>query len=296
MDTPNTDPYDSGLGATPGTPLAGSSMTASPPAPGPTNLRVEDDSQTPVTQQAREQTAQVAATAAQQAKETTSAATGAAKDVAATAKEQVAQVTSEATAQARNVASDAKQQLREQARQQTSKVGETLRGLEQQAQALLAGETTEAGAIGDYAQQAVAQIGRIADRVEARGFDGLIDDLQSFARRRPGLFLLGAAAAGLAVGRVARGVKDANSDDSAALDAGDELGMLPSMTGPTGMSDLGTSGLGTSGLGTSGLGTSGPLTGETPTGSLTGGLTSTGHLSSDPLDIPIVPGPVGDPL
>jgi hypothetical protein len=44
----------------------------------------------------------------------------------------------------------------------------------------------------------------------------VVDEMQSFARRKPALFLALAAGAGLVAGRLTRGLKDASSDDSAA--------------------------------------------------------------------------------
>ena len=43
-----------------------------------------------------------------------------------------------------------------------------------------------------------------ANRLEMSGPQGLVDDVSSFARRRPGAFLLAAGVAGFAVGRIAR--------------------------------------------------------------------------------------------
>ncbi|MCE0444811.1 hypothetical protein LT493_04460 [Streptomyces tricolor] len=45
---------------------------------------------------------------------------------------------------------------------------------------------------------------RAADYVDKQGVEGIVGDLQSFARRRPGLFLGGALLAGLAVGRLGK--------------------------------------------------------------------------------------------
>jgi hypothetical protein len=42
-----------------------------------------------------------------------------------------------------------------------------------------------------------------------------VDEVQSFARRRPGVFLALAAAAGLVAGRLTRGIKAASSDGPA---------------------------------------------------------------------------------
>ncbi|MFE1755722.1 hypothetical protein ACFW88_35180 [Streptomyces anandii] len=58
------------------------------------------------------------------------------------------------------------------------------------------------------ARSVVAQVAdrghRAADYVDRQGAEGIIGDLQSFARRRPGLFLGGALAAGLIVGRLGK--------------------------------------------------------------------------------------------
>ena len=40
----------------------------------------------------------------------------------------------------------------------------------------------------------------------------VVDEMQSFARRRPAVFLVLAAGAGLVAGRLTRGLKDASSD------------------------------------------------------------------------------------
>ena len=48
------------------------------------------------------------------------------------------------------------------------------------------------------------QVEGLASRLEQRGPQGLMDDVTRFARRRPGVFLSGAVAAGFVVGRVVR--------------------------------------------------------------------------------------------
>jgi hypothetical protein len=47
---------------------------------------------------------------------------------------------------------------------------------------------------------------RAAGYLDERGLDGAIEELQRFARRRPGVFLAGAALAGFAAGRIAKAV------------------------------------------------------------------------------------------
>jgi hypothetical protein len=53
--------------------------------------------------------------------------------------------------------------------------------------------------------QQVADGGRrVADYLEQHGLSGAVDEVQSFARRRPGAFLAGAAAMGFLIGRIAK--------------------------------------------------------------------------------------------
>jgi hypothetical protein len=67
------------------------------------------------------------------------------------------------------------------------------------------------------AGQVVRRLGeggrRAADYLEDRGPEGLLDDVQEFARRKPGTFLLIAAAAGFAVGRLGRAAMAASKDE-----------------------------------------------------------------------------------
>ena len=51
-----------------------------------------------------------------------------------------------------------------------------------------------------------------AHKLQTRDPGELLDEVRSFARRKPGLFLLGAAAAGIVAGRLTSGVKAAHSD------------------------------------------------------------------------------------
>ncbi len=47
----------------------------------------------------------------------------------------------------------------------------------------------------------------LSDDVQTRGIAGVLSDVQTFARRRPGAFLLGAAAVGVVAGRAVRAAK-----------------------------------------------------------------------------------------
>ncbi len=127
-----------------------------------------------------------------------------AKAVAGTAVEQARQVGGETLARAGDLLGEAKDQARRQAETQTQRLAESLGRLRDQGRALAAGHPEEAGSLPDVAGQLVSRLDQVAERMGNRGFDGTVNDLQRFARRRPGLFLLGAAATGLAVGRLVR--------------------------------------------------------------------------------------------
>ncbi|WP_329493596.1 hypothetical protein [Kitasatospora herbaricolor] len=119
--------------------------------------------------------------------------------------EQAAQVAGEASAQARDLLAEARTQVRDQARAQTGRLAGNVRRLAHELR-----DMPDHGKPDPTATAAVAQLAdgghRVADRLEERGPDGLLEDVQDFARRRPGLFLAGAALAGFGLGRTANGV------------------------------------------------------------------------------------------
>jgi hypothetical protein len=162
---------------------------------------------------AKEQAKETATAAVAKTGEVAGTATEGARQVASEATRQAGELTKEAAAQVRSLASEATGQLREQAGQQTQRAASGLRSLSEQVRALSDGRPEEAGAAGDYVRQAGDKLQDVAQRLDEGGLDGLFEDLQGFARRRPGLFLIGAAAAGFAAGRVLRGAQAAGSDD-----------------------------------------------------------------------------------
>lgn len=149
-------------------------------------------------------------TTTKQGQEVAGEAAGQARSVARTASGEASEVAAEARAQARDLAVDAKHQLHHQARQQTGQLGGALDQLGQRMEALASGRAEEAGPVGDYAGSIADQMQRMAGRIDELGFDGVVEEVQRFARRRPGAFLAAAAAAGFAASRLARGAKAAS--------------------------------------------------------------------------------------
>jgi hypothetical protein len=122
-------------------------------------------------------------------------------------------VAGEARTQALDAMRSAQDELRGHASQQTDRAAQGLHGLAGQIQALVEGRTDEAGVAGDYARQAGDKVRQVAGRLEDGGFEGVVDDVRRFAQRRPGLFLIGAAAAGFAAGRMIRASRGGEDQD-----------------------------------------------------------------------------------
>ncbi|MEW2588181.1 hypothetical protein [Streptomyces virginiae] len=138
-----------------------------------------------------------------------------AAEVGGTAREQVAHVVGEATTQARDLVGELRTQLTAQAETQTQRLAENVRRLSEELRELGENGKPESTMAGVARQ--IADGGRqMADHVEKRGPNGLVTDLQNFARRRPGVFLAGAALAGFVVARAGKGVSAAASTQSSA--------------------------------------------------------------------------------
>jgi len=148
----------------------------------------------------------------QQGRETAERAASEASQATDTAKDQARQVKDEVASQARGLVDQAKSELRDQGRSQADQVAHAIRRVSDQADALAAGRVDEAGNVADYVRRAGDQVGRVADHLEQRGVDGVVNDVQDFARRRPGAFLLGCATAGFLTGRLLRGAAAGSGD------------------------------------------------------------------------------------
>ncbi|WP_369198274.1 hypothetical protein [Streptomyces djakartensis] len=123
--------------------------------------------------------------------------------VAATAAQQAKEVAGEVRHQAGSVVQDLRGRAMQEAEGQTRRAAEVLRQWAQDVAGLAE------NAPGDSPARSVA--GQVADRghraadyVDKQGVEGILADVQGFARRRPGLFLGGALLAGLAAGRMGK--------------------------------------------------------------------------------------------
>jgi hypothetical protein len=145
----------------------------------------------------------------------------AARDAAGTVKEQAGQVAGEAKAQARNLARDVRDRVGAEARSQNDRLADSVRRFADELDQM-AGERGDSPASKVVSQ--VSQGGRrVADYLAEHGPEGVLEGVQDFARRRPGTFLLAAAAAGFVVGRLGRSVLSAEGPDSYTYSPGDRM-------------------------------------------------------------------------
>jgi len=162
---------------------------------------------------AASQAKQVKGTAAVQTKVVARTASQDVRELAGTVRSQADQVKGELSDQAWEMLAETRGQLQDQADMQASRLAQALFQVGSQAVALSQGRPEQAGPLVDYAEQAATWLDTCAAQIEERGLEGLATDVVDFARRRPGLFMAGAAVLGLGVGRLIRsGAVSANGD------------------------------------------------------------------------------------
>ncbi len=137
------------------------------------------------------------------------------KHVADVAREQASGVAAEAGRQGRDLLHQAQGQLEEQAAQGQQRLANQLLSLSEELRSM-AGAAGQGGMAASLAGQAASRVRTAGQWLDDRKPGQVADEMQSFARRRPAAFLALAVGAGLVAGRLTRGLKDANSDNSAA--------------------------------------------------------------------------------
>lgn len=123
------------------------------------------------------------------------------RHVAGTAKDEAAAVAGEARDQLRSLLSEATGQLDEQSRTQQQRLAGTVRTFGDDLSDM---SSERSGLASDLARQAADRARTLADQLEQREPRQLLDDVRTFARRRPGTFLFGALVAGVVAGRMTR--------------------------------------------------------------------------------------------
>jgi hypothetical protein len=140
-----------------------------------------------------------------EASQVASQATGAAKDVAQTAKAEASNVAAEVKTNARDLLHQAKSDLTSQAGTQQQKVAEGIRSISSELRSM-ADASDQPGVASDLVRQAADRSQSVASWLDGRDPGSLLTEVKSFARQRPGTFLLLAAGAGILAGRLSRGL------------------------------------------------------------------------------------------
>jgi vacuolar-type H+-ATPase subunit H len=152
-------------------------------------------------------------TARDQARQVKDSAAGATSQVTQTATEQAQQVTQDVRRQAKQLADETKNQLSGQASSQRDQAVSSLRSLGDELSDMSDG-SPQSGLGTQLAREGSDLTRKVADFLEQREPAQLLEEVRQLARRRPGAFLIGAALAGVAVGRLTRGAVSANSSTS----------------------------------------------------------------------------------
>jgi hypothetical protein len=131
---------------------------------------------------------------------------GAAQNVAETAKTEAKNVAYEAKNSARDLLHQAKSDLTSQAGTQQTKAAEGIRNISSQLRSM-ADAPDQQGVASDLIRQAADRSESVASWLDNRDPGSLLDEVKSFARQRPGTFLLLAAGAGMLAGRLGRSLQ-----------------------------------------------------------------------------------------
>ena len=151
------------------------------------------------TEVAKDQAGQVAQSARQ-----------AGTQVAGTVKEHAGQVTAEAGKQAKQLLSQAQSELTDQAAATAQRVADGLQALANELGGM-ADKSDQDGMATDLARQAATRAQQAAGWLADREPGALLEEVRSFARRKPGTYLAVALGAGVLAGRLTRGLT-ASSD------------------------------------------------------------------------------------
>ena len=144
-----------------------------------------------------------ASTAKQEAKEVAQEAASSAGAVGDVAKNEAANVAHEAKYQAKDLLHQSRQELMDQATVQQERAAKGLRSLHEELSSM-AEKSDNSGMGTDLVRQAAQKASAFAEYLEGRDPGSLLNEVTSYARRRPGAFLAIAAGAGLLVGRLTR--------------------------------------------------------------------------------------------
>jgi hypothetical protein len=172
-------------------------------------------------------------TAKHEAGEVAQQATDSAQHVAEAAKAEAANVAAEVGASAKDLLYQARTDLTDQAGAQQQKVARGLHSISAELRTM-AGASVQPGVATDLVRQAADRSASVASWLESRDPGSLLTEVKSFARHRPGTFLLLAAGAGILAGRLTRSLSEGAPDNQAGPAIGGSATAPPPISGAPG--------------------------------------------------------------
>jgi hypothetical protein len=157
-----------------------------------------------------------------EAGEVTRQAADSAQNVAQTAKDEAANVAGEVKSNAKDLLAQARTDLTAQAGTQQQKAAQGLHSISNELHSM-ADASDQPGVATDLIRQAAERSQSVATWLDNRDPGSLLNEVKSFARQRPGTFLLAAAGAGILAGRLSRSLS-AGAPDTASTGTGTGTG------------------------------------------------------------------------
>lgn len=134
--------------------------------------------------------------------------------VAETAKGEAKIVAHEVKVQAKDLYAQTQSELKDQAQVQQHRVAVGLRSVSDELQSMTA-NADNPGLAADLLGQVAIRLSSAASWLGARDPSSVLSEVKSFARRKPGTFILGAAILGIVAGRLTRALAANASDEHA---------------------------------------------------------------------------------
>jgi ElaB/YqjD/DUF883 family membrane-anchored ribosome-binding protein len=164
-------------------------------------------------------------------------------NVAGTAKDEAKNVAHEAKSQAKDLFTQTQSELKEQAGVQQQRVASGLRSLGDELGSM-AGNSEQQGLATDLVRQVSDRAGSAASWLDSRDPGSLLNEVKSYARRKPGTFIAVAAIAGVVAGRLTRSLAGVAADEKEAeASAPTKATTAPVVTPPPVVEPVAASGL-----------------------------------------------------
>lgn len=146
------------------------------------------------------------------------ATTGGAKDIAHTAKDEAVAVAGAAKSQLKDLYAQSRSEVGDQAAQQQKRLATGLRTAGDELGSMA--RSSEGGGIAtDLVQQLSTRLSGAAEWLSNREPADVLEEVKRFARRRPLVFIAGAAVAGILAGRLTRALAANHGDESSPVAA-----------------------------------------------------------------------------